>query len=343
MTTQGSAWRRWVANSRAVAFVDACLRGAGQVMFQDHPGAGLLFLAAVAWGAHAAHAPAPPVASAAVGALVVGTAAARWLDVDAGAWSSGLFGYNALLVGIALPTFLAAATPVLAGYVVLGAIVSVVAMLALGSVVKTWSVSALTAPFVGVTWVMLLAAYALSALPVTALPAAGLPAAADPARAFALDGTGAAFAAATLRGVSQVFLQDDAIAGLLVVAGLAVASWRAALAAVAGSMLALATTFALGGADALARAGLFGFSPVLTAVAIATVFYTPGARVILYATVATVFTVVAQAALDAALRPFGIPSLTAAFVLVTWLFLLPRRRFAPVAHTTGSGGALHDR
>ncbi len=40
---------------------------------------------------------------------------------------------------------------------------------------------------------------------------------------------------------------------------------------------------------------------------------------------ATVFTVIAQAALNAALTPFAIPALTAPFVLVTWLFLLPRQ------------------
>ena len=54
----------------------------------------------------------------------------------------------------------------------------------------------------------------------------------------------------------------------------------------------------------------------------------PRARVIGYALLGTVFTVVVQGALNVLLTPFGIPTLTAPFVLVTWLFLLPR---APAA------------
>jgi urea transporter len=78
--------------------------------------------------------------------------------------------------------------------------------------------------------------------------------------------------------------------------------------------------------------GLLGFSPVLTAVALGTVFYQPSWRVAVYAAVATVFTVITQAALNVALTPFAIPALTAPFVLVTWIFLLPRQCLEP---TTG--------
>ena len=73
--------------------------------------------------------------------------------------------------------------------------------------------------------------------------------------------------------------------------------------------------------------GLLGFSPVLTAIALGTVFYQPSWRVAVYAAVATVFTVIAQSALNVALTPFAIPALTAPFVLVTWIFLLPRQCF----------------
>jgi urea transporter len=74
-----------------------------------------------------------------------------------------------------------------------------------------------------------------------------------------------------------------------------------------------------------------GFSPVLTAIALGAVFHAadaPRSRVIGYALLGTVFTVVVQGALNVLLTPFGIPTLTAPFVLVTWLFLLPR---APAA------------
>jgi len=72
---------------------------------------------------------------------------------------------------------------------------------------------------------------------------------------------------------------------------------------------------------------------VLTAVALGTVFYRPGWRVAAYAALGTVFTVVAQAAMNVAFAPLGIPALTAPFVLCAWLFLLPQQ------HLQGSGDA----
>jgi len=74
-------------------------------------------------------------------------------------------------------------------------------------------------------------------------------------------------------------------------------------------------------------AGLLGFNPVLTAIAMCAVFYQPGARVVAYGLFATVVSVIVQGMMAAVLTPFGIPTLTATFVLVTWLFLLPGLKF----------------
>jgi len=82
----------------------------------------------------------------------------------------------------------------------------------------------------------------------------------------------------------------------------------------------------LGAESQIVTAGLVGFNPILTAIALGTVFYRPGPRVTIYALLATVLTVIVQGAMVAVLTPFGIPTLTAAFVLVTWLFLLPAQK-----------------
>ena len=50
-------WEALCASSPILRFVDINLRGVGQVMFQDNPFTGLLFLAAIAWGSFAAGAP----------------------------------------------------------------------------------------------------------------------------------------------------------------------------------------------------------------------------------------------------------------------------------------------
>jgi urea transporter len=110
-----------------------------------------------------------------------------------------------------------------------------------------------------------------------------------------------------------------------------VSSRAAAAFALGGAILAVATAHLLGAESQLVTGGLLGFSPVLTAIALGTVFYQPSLRVAVYTALGTVFTVIAQAALNVALTPLGIPALTAPFVLVSWLFLLPRQCFEPVS------------
>jgi len=61
--------------------------------------------------------------------------------------------------------------------------------------------------------------------------------------------------------------------------------------------------------------------------AVGAVFYKPGVRTALHALVGAEFTVIVQGAMNVALTPFGIPTLTGPFVLASWLFLLPRPHF----------------
>ncbi len=117
--------------------------------------------------------------------------------------------------------------------------------------------------------------------------------------------------------MAQVFLLDSWVTGALFLAGLAVADFRAALWAAAGSAIGLVTGAAFGASGHLLAQGLYGYSPVLTAIALATVFYKPGVRSAVWALVGTVVTVFVQAAMS----------------VVTWLFLLPRLVFGDPAET----------
>ena len=311
------------ASSSLLRFVDICLRGIGQVMFQDNPLTGALFLLAIAWGSYAAGV--PEVAFGGVAAVVVATLVAQWLRADPASLRAGLYGYNAVLVGLALATFLAPGW-LLSVYLVLGAAVSVVVMLGTVNMVKPFGVAALTFPFVLTTWLLLLATYGFAGLTGAALPAGAV---VTPFEAVATTRLGVGdFVQGALRSIAQVFLKDSGVAALLLLAGLAVNSWAAAAFALGGALLAVVTAHLFGAESDLVIGGLLGFSPVLTAVALGTVFYRPSVRVVAYAALGTVFTVVAQAALNVALTPFAIPALTAPFVLVSWLFLLPRQCLA---------------
>ena len=327
-------WDGLIASSWLLRFVDTVLRGMGQVIFQDNPLTGAFFLAAVAWGSYAAGI--PQVAIAGVVAVIVATLTAQWLHVERAALNSGLYGYNAFLVGLALATFLAPGA-LLWAYVVLGAIVSVVAMLGIANVVKAWGLTSFTFPFVLTTWLLLLATYGFSGLIGTALPSGRV---VTPFEPYATSGLNLGdLAQGALHSVSQIFLKGNGVSAVLLLAGLAVSSWAAAAFALGGALLAVLTAHILGAESALITGGLLGFSPVLTAVALGTVFYRPSWRVVLYTAVGTIFTVVAQSALNVALTPLAIPALTAPFVLVSWLFLLPKQCFEKTS--TGSPDTVH--
>ena len=77
----------------------------------------------------------PQVAICGALAVVVATLTARVLRVDESMLRSGLYGFNGVLVGLALATFIAPG-PLLWLYVVLGAAVSVVTMSATASALK---------------------------------------------------------------------------------------------------------------------------------------------------------------------------------------------------------------
>ena len=296
-------WNALASQNPVVHFIDVCLRGAGQVMFQNNPLTGLFFLVGIFWGAYSAH-----MISVGIGAVlgtIMGTLTAYALRAPRENINMGLHGYNGILVGCALPTFFAA-TPLLWGYIVAGSIFSTVLMMAVSSMLRTWKVSAMTGPFVITTWFLMLAAYNFGNIQIISLPHPAIsvqPAASD---LFALNME--QFWRAAFAGVSQVFLINNVITGILFLIGLAVI---------------------LGGGSTAIIAGLFQFSAVLTAIGLGTTFYNPNWRVVCYTFLGTVFTVVAQGALNVLLNVYGIPTLTFPFVVAAWIFLLPNIDLLP--------------
>lgn len=332
--SETSGWNRLVEENAVVRFVDINLRGTGQVMFQNNPITGLFFLAGIFWGAIAAGM--VQVAIGAVVALVVATITAVLLRVDKASLRSGLYGFNGILVGAALPTFLKN-DPMLWAYLIIGAAVSTVAMLAIANVFKTWGVAALTFPFVLVTWFLLLGSYELARVPIASMGPPALPKVIELSAAHAVL-TGEFLFRVLFVGVSQVFFINNVVTGILFVVGLALSSRAAAVFALVGSAVAMATALAFGAGAGSIHAGLYGFSAVLTAIALGSVFYQPSLSVTLYAVLGTVFTVFVQAALNVFLTPVGIPTLTAPFCFAAWVFLLPKEKFVPLHNERAVGG-----
>ena len=310
--------------------LDVLLRGAGQVMFQNSPWTGLLFLLGIAWGSWQADR--PEIITGALTGLCTGTLAACLLHAPREEIDAGLHGYNGILVGCALPVFFGSG-PLCWALVFAGAFFSTVIMMAVSVFLRSWKVSAMTGPFVFTTWFILLSSYGFSHISIAALPSPALPS--QISGAMAMVPGPEALLKASLAGISQVFLIDNAVTGVIFLAGIAASSLPAALLGWAGSVLAMATALFLGADGRSVEEGLYQFSAVLTAIGLGSTFYSPGWRVMLYAFLGTVFTVVAQGALNAALSPLGIPTLTFPFVIAAWLFLLPHIRF----EQKGSGGS----
>ncbi|HET9918250.1 MAG TPA: urea transporter [Ktedonobacteraceae bacterium] len=318
-------WENGVQRNSFIQFIDINLRGAGQVMFQNNPLTGLLFIIGIFWGAIAAGSIA--IGIGAVVALLISTLTAMVLNVDIGSLRQGLYGFNGILVGIGVATFIQN-TPLMWVYLIIGAALSTVAMLAITNLMKNWGMAALTFPFVLTTWFLLLAVYQFTHLPIGSLGPPALPLSGN------LPGTNMPLTVSFLltgwiTGVSQVFLINNVVTGIIFVIALAVSSWQAAILALVGAAVGLSIALLFGANAHGIGTGLYGFSAVLTAIALGSVFYSPSFKVVLYTIVGVILTVIVQAALNTALSPIGIPTLTAPFVLATWLFLLPKEQFAP--------------
>jgi hypothetical protein len=183
--------------------IDTLLRGTGQVMFQNNPFTGLLFLIGIFYNSIL-------LGAAGVLGLVVSTLTALLLGIDSALIRAGLFGFNGILVGIAFATFMEF-NLVTALYVVVAAATSTIIMASLANLLSSWDVAPLTAPFVLATWIFLLPVYAFSQLtPSDLIPGGELPARqpVDPALSPAMGVPGAwdvvNLAQALFRAVGQV-------------------------------------------------------------------------------------------------------------------------------------------
>jgi urea transporter len=331
----GKRWTQLRSQSRVVAVVDLNLKGTGQVFFQENSLTGMLFLLGIAYGAVAAKT--PQVLVGAVIGLLVSTITAIVLQPDEPSLRKGLYGYNGVLVGAALPTFLGI-TPMLWFYLVVASAASTVVFMATATVCKTWGVPALTFPFNLVNWIFLMGAFQFTRLRTTDLNPGQFPSQVTGAAAH-IDITPGFLVEALLKNIAQVFLINNAITGAIFVVALLVSSVWAGVFALGGSALAIGASLAMGAPVPDILNGLYGFSAVLTAVALGCVFYTPSLRVAVFAVFGVLVTVAIHSMLVSALTPVSLPPGTAPFVFATWLFLLPKKKFDPVQHEYLPNGA----
>jgi urea transporter len=305
-------------NHPVLGIFDWMLRGLGQVVFQDNPLSGAVILAALFYNSWI-------YGAAAIMGVAAGTLTALVLGADRGLVRSGLFGFNGALVALCLVAFTSAdfrtgavPSPLMTGYILFGAAFSSIVFQAMAALLGPQKVAPLTGPFVLVGWLLLFAVLKFEALDAGPLIKPVSPDQFDPAVLYTLPtwymGIGNA--------IGQIFFQDNWITGYLIVLGIAVNSRLCAGLALLGAAVAAATAVVSGGPEGAIRDGLFGYNAALTAIALGGVFLIPSWRSVAYAVFGAIVTTWIWASVAIFLGPIGMPVLTSAFVLVTWLMLL---------------------
>lgn len=270
-------------NARIASFNRVLFTGLGQIMLQESPLTGALFLLGVAVNS-------PLMALGAALGTMGGMVSADILRLSPENQRKGLYGFNGALVGIASVLFF---TPTVLTIVLLfgGAFLSVVVM---EMMLRRLSIPPYTAPFVLVTWGLLLVRYLLQL-------SAGMPGGLTAIPDVPLGG---------FKGLGQVMLQGNALSGVLFLLGILACSKARGLWALVASLVGGATAWLLGQPyDAIAT-GSFGANAALTGVSLP-----PSGMKVWALFVGFAFTVLLVFAFTA----IGVPPLTAPFVIASWV------------------------
>lgn len=299
------------------------LRGVGQVMFQDNAWTGLLFLIGIFWGAYEEHL--GIVAWGALVGVVVSTLTGYILKLPDKKGANGLWGFNGVLVGCAFPTFMGNTIWMWLAMILCSAMTTFMRT-GMDRFFSKFGVTSYTFPFVVATYFFLLSARLFGGIPAIGMNSPEFPNGVHEAISLQFGD----LVVYWLKGLSQVFLINSWVTGIFFLAALAVSSWRAALWAGIGSALSLfiALVWQAPGKDI--ADGLYGFSAVLTAIAIGATFCNFSWKSAVWALIGIIATVFIQAGMNTFFAPMGLPTLTGPFCIATWIFLIPQyKQFLP--------------
>ncbi|MBP0591577.1 urea transporter [Paraburkholderia sp. LEh10] len=271
-----------VLHQEPFAALRTLLRGLGQIVLQRDASTGACVLAA--WLVCE-----PRLACAALTGAIAANVGAVLRGYDPHDTRDGLHGFNGALAALAAFTFIADDATAIA--------VAILAATAVAWMLGPWQrllrsrgLGFYSSPCLLVTWAW--------------LPLAHL----TPVRAAASASVSwTSLAGGVLAGVAQTSFASTALAGLLILAGIALSSVRCALFALAGAAFATLAHWLAGADGASLLAGLSGFNGALAALALADCGALAAAGGVLVSIV-----------LQLAAAHHGVPALSAPFVIATW-------------------------
>ncbi|MFI1073665.1 urea transporter [Streptomyces puniciscabiei] len=308
---------------RGPRFASGVLRGLAQVMFLDSAWAGAVFALALCtadwrFGAYA------------LGGAALGTGAARLLGAPHDRVRAGLEGFNSCLTALCVAVFLGAGRPATVVLAAGACLVVTVVTAAVIRLLQVWDLPALTLPYCLLAGAVTVAAPAFRRIWPQGHSIAALPGAASGPTALRWTDVAGAF----FRNVSQVFFLEQWQAGVLLLAGLFLASRVAGWVACAGSATGIVTAWALGTPAARIADGTMGYNAVLVALALCGVFLAATRTTLPYALLGAATATALTPAVAALLAPSGGHPFTWPFVLTTLGFLTAARSFPHVTDPT---------
>lgn len=296
----------------AVYFMKIVFKGVSQVILVENTGAGIIIFLAIAIASF-------PLALIMLGSVIIGTALAFLGKADKTIIEQGLFGFNAALTGIALTIFLDGDYHWIIAFI--GAAVVTLPTAAFMHLFKHIHIPYLTFPFISLTWVTLLVAYKLP----TFTMAPSLTATSISQQPIETGGSIDLFSGFLL-GISEVYFVSHILTGLLILIAMFWTGWKYGFYTLIASLVGLFTAYSLGGESDLVSAGFFGYNAVLTMLAVGIIFKTPENKYAFFtALIGSMITVIVTSSISVIFMPFGLPVLTIAFVLTTWIILAARK------------------
>jgi urea transporter len=263
-----------------------------QVMLQKNASTGLFLLLGIALSSL-------PMLFGSILAVVSGLAVAKLCNFNAIAVQSGIYGYNAALVGIAVlyffPLSFISMTLALFG----GVFSTLITHLML---TKLTSIPVFTTPFILTTWFVLLF------IDYTGLITVVQGSLYETSLATFND-----YLKAVLRGIAQVMLQDYWLTGVIFLCALAIYSIKSAIWALIGSTAGVLMACGLNYSQEMVILGVYGFNGSLVAIALSERYSQRYCLIILGILVSVLLT--------SAFESVSLPALTTPFVLATWFMM----------------------
>lgn len=269
-------------------FAEIIFRGISQVFLLNNVITGILFLAGAFYNSWR-------MGAGAVIGVLVGTVTALLLKYNRDDINQGLYGYNSTLVCLAIFYFFGFTVPSgIAAF--LGSVLSVFITNVMR---RTWKLPTFTAPFIVSAWVVMAVLLIFRIIPLQTSP---LP-----------DAGKLEIIPALSIGVGQVMFLEDVISGIILFVGILVSSRVSALYALLGTAIGVVVACVCSFPLSMMNLGLFGFNGVLCGIALSGKKW--------HHVVLAIASIVVSVFIMFGMSRLGIITLTAPFVMSTWLVL----------------------